>query len=222
MADILNPLFETVPRPTPQEPVQSTVAFDAGNVNQTVIDIQIAGQDVETGTKRLTLTRETGVFNEFSVSADFLETIKTTIAQSAGAAAITTTPVGAVVLDGADQTATLETIKTDVSQLIQSGEQLIPSTANLSTKTGGVYRNDIESVYDALGIKQDVLSPLTVFQSATVNVFGFAPGDVFNLGSTQDLIETQLVSEQQLTSNFEIATDSGGSGGSFDSFGGGG
>ena len=204
MADVIPPLFEDVPSPVPQKPIQNNVEFDASNVNKTISDIQAAGLDVEDGTKREDFSRQEGVFNEFSVAATYFETLKTTIAQSvSGTQAFTSIAVtNRDTTDSASQAATIDTLKNDVSQLIQEGEKLVEKDALLNSRETAFYRDDLETVFRALGIKQDTLAPTTVFRSSEVNVYNLSAQEI--LTENPEFVQAEIfIAEQQAAQQTE-------------------
>lgn len=159
-----------VPSQTPSAPVRIENNIDPANPLQSIRNFIAAGQSVEQGTKQQDFSREQGVFNEFSVSATFIETIKNTIAQQVDRSLVVAVAPVTVISVESSLTATIELIKSDVAQIIQSGEREIDRPVQLDVFTSDVY-GDVESSIRTISIKQDSLDPRTELIRTAQNPF---------------------------------------------------
>jgi hypothetical protein len=164
---------EVVDQKTPEKPVVNETVIDPSNFNKTIRDIQVAGKDIEEGTKTQEFSKLEGTFNEFSNAALFIETIKTTIAQSVEPRPIAVTePVQPTVnQDAGFSLASIETLKSDVSQILQTGEIQIVRTVELDIFNSSLYGNDVETSIRATSIKQDSLDPTVQLINTQLNPF---------------------------------------------------
>jgi len=193
---------EVVDQKTLEKPVLNETVIDPSNVNKSIRDIQTAGKDVEDGTKTQEFSKLEGTFNEFSNSALFIETIKTTIAQSTEPRPIAVNaPAPPTVNQDAGFTiASIETLKSDVSQILQTGEIQIVRTVELGTYKSAVY-NDPESAVRATAIKQDSLDPTVSLIAEAVNPYNVT-------GAQLDILQNNLALEaESLVTQFEIAAE---------------
>jgi hypothetical protein len=193
---------EVVDQKTLEKPALNETVIDPSNVNKTIRDIQTAGKDIEEGTKTQEFSKLEGTFNEFSNSALFIETIKTTIAQSVEPIPVAVnTPVPPTVNQDAGFTiASIETLKSDVSQILQTGEIQIVRTVELGTYKSAVY-NDPESAVRATAIKQDSLDPTVSLIAEAVNPYNVT-------GAQLDILQNNLALEaESLVTQFEIAAE---------------
>jgi hypothetical protein len=152
---------ETVEQKPPAKPVLVETPIDPTNVNQSIRDIQNTGKGVEEATKTQEFSKQEGIFNEFSSSVAFIETIKTTVAQSSEKTLIAVSAPVPVVAnqDAGAILSTIETLKTDVSQILQTGEIQIQRSVQLDVFNSSVYGQDVESSVRVIPVKQDSLDP---------------------------------------------------------------
>jgi hypothetical protein len=191
---------ETVEQKAPAKPVLVETPINPTNVNQSIRDIQNTGKGVEEATKTQEFSKQEGIFNEFSSSVAFIETIKTTVAQSSEKTLIAVSaPVPVVVnQDAGAILSSIETLKTDVSQILQTGEVQIQRTVQLSTINSAVY-SDPESAVRAIPVKQDSLDPAVQLIQTENNPYNIT-------GSQLDILQNQLAVESiNLITQAEVA-----------------
>jgi hypothetical protein len=164
---------EVVDQKTPEKPVVNETVIDPSNFNKTIRDIQVAGKNIEEGTKTQEFSKLEGTFNEFSNAPLFIETIKNTIAQAVEPIPVAVTePVPPTVNpDAGFSIASIETLKSDVSQILQTGEREIVRTVELDIFNANVYGTDVETGIRAVSIKQDTLDPTVELIRTAQNPF---------------------------------------------------
>lgn len=158
---------------TPQPPVRIDNDIDPSNPTKFIRDVQNTGQNLEDATKTQEFSKLQGVFNEFSNAPTFIETIKNTIAQNVEPIPVAVTePVPLVInADAGFSTSSIEILKNDVSQILQTGEIQIEKTVELNIFAAGIYGEDAETAIRATSIKQDTLDPTVQLINTAINPF---------------------------------------------------
>jgi len=163
------------PPPVKQAPVltpSTDVKLDVANPQQYIREITTTGKSVEDGTKAGGASQLEGQVNEYSIIPDFIETIKSTIAQEDdGVLKLAVEPVVSnEVVDDVGIVTLAETLKSDVAQLIATEETLIDRKPLLFTQGVGIYV-DLESQLSIFNVKQDTLDSRNIFVDETVNAY---------------------------------------------------